>query len=405
VAQVRALSTVAPVPAPSTPAGVGAVAIWTTADRPGLGDQLLGRVIEQELLARLPGWRMSLYAPLGWQRPSVADGGLVAEPLGARSPSRLAAAATLTVSCPSIPFGAPATDDDYDDYATDRFALGLGAGLETVHPVLPFAFRVAERVPAELVELASRAPLVAVRDTESRDRLRAAGVDRDIAVVPHPALLLDRIVDRDSLPVRVAQLRQLGLLPDGGYDVSPDGDIADLPPDLVFEDRLAVLSGARSVVAADEHVAAACVALGVPCTYPDGTTPEFGPVAALRMQLDRVAELAERTLAERGGDLDRRIADLAEENLALRQAHWQQRQRMLVERQRLAEPLAQAWQERDAAVEEAAALRARNADLARRNEELAARLAHVERELSAWQDTKLVRWTRPLRDAYGKARG
>ena len=399
---MRTLSTVAPVPAPSTPAGVGAVAIWTTADRPGLGDQLLGRVIEQELLARLPGWRMSLYAPLGWQRPNVTDGGLVAEPLGARSPSRLAAAATLTVSCPSIPFGGPAIDDEHDDYATDRFALGLGAGLETVHPVLPFAFRVAERVPAELVELASRAPLVAVRDTESRDRLRAAGVNGDIAVVPHPALLLDRIVDRDSLPVRVAQLRQLGLLPDGDYDVPLDHD---LPSDLVFEDRLAVLSGARSVGAADEHEAAACVALGVPCTYADGTTPEFGPVAALSMQLDRVAELAERTLVERGGDLDRRIADLAEENLALRQAHWQQRQRMLVERQRLAEPLAEAWQERDAAVEEAATLRERNVDLARRNEELAARLAHVERELSAWQNTKLVRWTRPLRDAYGKARG
>ena len=78
---------------------------------------------------------------------------------------------------------------------------------------------------------------------------------------------------------------------------------------------------------------------------------------------------------------------------------------MLVERQRLAEPLAQAWQERDAAVEEAAELRERNVELARRNEELAARLAHVERELSAWQNTKLVRWTRPLRDAYGKARG
>jgi len=392
------LGTVAPVPAPSTPAGVGAVAIWTTADRPGLGDQLLGRVIEQELLARLPGWRMSLYAPLGWQRPSVTDGGLVAEPLGARSPSRLAAAATLTVSCPSIPVGEPVAAD----YATDWFARGLGAGLETVHPVLPFAFRVAEAVPAELVELASRAPLVVVRDTESRDRLRAAGVDRDIEVVPHPALLLDRIVDLDSLPVRVTQLRQLGLLPDGDYDVPFE---AGLPADLVFEDRLAVLSGARAVVAEDEHVAAACVALGVPCTYADGSTPDFGPVAALRMQLDRVAELAERTLAERGGDLARRIADLADENLALRHAHGQQRQRMLVERQRLAEPLAQAWQERDAAVADAAALREHNVELARRNEELAARLTHVERELSAWQNTKLVRWTRPLRDAYGKARG
>jgi hypothetical protein len=78
---------------------------------------------------------------------------------------------------------------------------------------------------------------------------------------------------------------------------------------------------------------------------------------------------------------------------------------MLVERQRLAEPLAEAWQERDAAVAEAVELRAENAELARRNEELAARLAHAEQELVNWRNTKLVRWTRPLREAYGKARG
>jgi hypothetical protein len=99
------------------------------------------------------------------------------------------------------------------------------------------------------------------------------------------------------------------------------------------------------------------------------------------------------------------MATLAEENHALRRAHWQLRQRMLVERQRFAEPLAAAWQDKDAAVEEAAELRARNDELVRRNEELATRLAKAEREVSAWRDTKLVRWTRPLRDAYGRARG
>jgi DNA anti-recombination protein RmuC len=99
------------------------------------------------------------------------------------------------------------------------------------------------------------------------------------------------------------------------------------------------------------------------------------------------------------------MATLVEENNALRQAHWRQRQRMVVERQRLAEPLAQAWQERDDALSTAETLHASNTALTRRNEELAARLAHVEQELANWRDTKLVRWTKPLRDAYGKARG
>lgn len=357
---------------------------------------------------------MSLFAEEGWRRPSVTDGGLVTEPLVARSAEELAAAATMTVVCPSFPVGS--TSHDY-------FTSGLGAELEATHPVVPFAIRVAEEVPAELVALVERAPVAVVRDAVSRDRLLTAGVTRAVEVIPHPAVLLDRIVDLDSLPVRTLQLRQLGVLPDGEYDVlalreAPTAEPAEgqvvlpvgepfdgfLPADLVFEDRLAVLASARSVRTTDEHVAAACVGLGVNCAS-GRELGELGEVAALRAQLDRVAEVASQTFAERGGDLDARAAALAEENQALRQAHWRLRQRMLVERERLVEPLAEALLERDAAATEAAELRERNLELARRNEELSARLAHVERELSAWQNTKLVRWTRPLRDVYGKARG
>jgi hypothetical protein len=314
-------------------------------------------VIQQELLARLPGWRMSLFATDGWRRPTIADGGQVTEPLRDRAPEELAASATLTVVCTS-----------------DPYALDLAARLDPAHPVVPVAV---PEVPAELAE-------------------RAAFVLGG----PHPGLLLDQVVDRDTLPVRVAQLRQLGELPAGDYELTTEPS-----PDLVFEDRLAMLSGATVVVTEDEATAAACAWLGVDHRRPDGSAFEFAPVSSLRSALDHVAELAERTLAEQGGDLVTRTAVLAEENHALRQAHWRLRQRMLVERQRLAEPLAEAWRERDAACDEAAELRARNEELARRNEEQATRLAHVEQELSNWRNTKLVRWTRPLRDAYGKARG
>lgn len=342
------------VAANSTNPGVGAVAIWTSADQPGLGDQLPGRVIQQELLTRLPGWRMSLFATDGWRSPTVADGGLVTEPLRDRTPEELSGAATLTVVC-----------------TNDPFAHELATRLD--HPVVPFA------VPELPTDLRTRAAFV------------VAG--------PNPGLLLDRVIDRASLPARLAQLRQLGEVPAGAYD------LWELPPDLVFEDRLAILSGAKAVVTEDEHIAAACEWLGVDCRRQDGTHFTFPPVAELKAQLDRVAELAEHTLAEQGGELTTRMAVLAEENHALRQAHWQLRQRMLIERQRLVEPLTEAQRERDAAIAEAAELRAGNEELARRNEELAARLAHAEQELGNWRNTKLVRWTRPLRDAYGRARG
>ena len=330
---------------------MGAVAIWTSADQPGLGDQLLGRVIQQELLARLPGWRMTLCSPDGWRRPAVADGGLVTEPLRDRLPAELVEGATVTVVC-----------------SADPFTLGLAARLDPDHPLVLFGVR---DVPAEL---AARAAFVAEAD---------------------PALLLDRVVDADTLPARVAQLRQLGELPDEDYTVT------ELPDDVVFEDRLAILSAATAVTTDDPHTAAACAWLGVPC---DGPQPR-GSVDELRAELDRVADLAEKALAEQDTDLPTRVNALAQENNALRQSHWQLRQRMFVERQRLVEPYAEVLRQRDEAVAEAARLRATNDELTTRNEQLAARLAHVESELSAWRNTKLVRWTRPLRDAYGKARG
>jgi hypothetical protein len=317
------------VPAPST--GVGAVAIWTSADRPGLGDQLLGRVIQQELLTRLPGWRMSMYSPEGWH--GLADAGLVTEPLRGRTADELTAAATITVVC---------TDDPV--------AVALADGL--THPVVPFP--------------------------------------------PYTALSLDRVVDKATLPARVEHLRALGELPDGDYDLTTEP-----AADLAFDDRIAALSGARKVITDDGRVAAACAWLGVDCRRPDGSA--FAP--APQAGYDDIAELAEKTLVESGRELASREAVLAEENQALRLAHWNLRTRMLVERQHLAEPLADALRERDAANAEAADLRTRAAELTRRNEEMAARLAHVESELAAWRDTKLVRWTRPLRDAYGRTRG
>ena len=457
-----------------TPGAVGALAVWGGADLPDLGDQLLARVAEQELLARLPGWRISHFAPMGWDRPAVS--GLVAEPLGAWElpgrTERISRAATLSVISPAFQLGGAGLGPLYGDEraagAQRWFHAGLGEQVEREHPVLLSAVRVAA-VPTELAALAARAECVSVRDVGSRDRLVAAGVERDIEVVAHPALLLRRVVDFGTLPVRRAQLRALGELPDRGeYVVLVPGEhpppapvikqvlvaagvdhlvvfgddrVGGLPdayvlaPELVFEDQLAVMHGASLAVVTDEHRAAAAAGLGTPWLLVD-PTGEHRPAAAgfgdpgqlagsfddvaglartalalpahtagagdsLTAHYDRVAEAAERALRAGGRDPLRTVGELAAENRALRHALWRLRERQLVERERLTEALVPATVGSDM-TGELDRLRARNAELDATAERLEAKVAEYERELLAWQQTKLVRWTRPLRQVYAR---
>jgi hypothetical protein len=437
---------------------------------------------------------MGHFAPIGWNRPVV--GGLVTEPLGAYGPAeaeRIAGRTTLSVISPAFPLGAGASElrqrygDERAISAAPFFSAGLDEQTERKYPVLLSAVRVAA-VPAALTGLASRAVSVAVRDADSRDRLQAAGVERDIAVIPHPALLLGKAVGFETLPVRRQQLRKLGELPaDGDYvvlaasghvppapaidsvppviehmppasviekvlaaagadhlvvlqDGMPNGGLNGLPgahvtvPDLVLEERLAVLHGARLAIVTDEHGAAAAAGLGTPWVLVDiagahrpavagfgdpsqlagsfEALPAAAPAAlglpahtpeaagVLSAHFDRMAELAEHALAEAGGDPPRTAAELAAENRALRHAMSRLRERQLVERERLTESLTNNFT--GGVAGELTGLRAHNSELEMTAEQLAARLRECERELDAWQQTKLVRWTKPLRQAYGR---
>ena len=357
------------------------MAVWTSAG-------LLGRVVEAELAARLPGWQTVL-----WDQPT-------------------AVAATLNVLCLPLGTDIPSLRDD--------------------DPVVLTGVRISGEVSPELAALAGRASAITVRDAESRARLRDAGIEAGI--VPHPGLLLDRVVDRSTLPSRAEQLRQLGMLAENPQRVVAP---AELPADLCLEDLLAVLAASTEVVATDEHVAAAAAGLGVPWVLvdPDGehraAVEEFADPsrivgaledvddalratrnlpphketapAAVAAALDRVAELAEQ--AVHGDERERRNSALTAENLALRAANHRQRDRDRATRLRLADAFASAVLERDTAVEELAGLRGEHAELAARHAELAGRLAACERELNAWQHTRLVRWSRPLRAVYGRVRG
>ncbi|GAA3996829.1 hypothetical protein GCM10022247_16050 [Allokutzneria multivorans] len=440
---------------------IGAFAVWTSSDLPGFGDQLIARLTERELLRRLPGWRATWYAPLGWTRPIPEDGGYVAAPLRDHSSERIeqiAASADASVLAPAFPLGAARADWPYPDgTAHSYFTEGLDPDAERTHPLISSCVRIADEPPVELVTALARQPYLTVRDRRSCDRLAAAGLSGDIPVVPHPALLLDGLVDADALRTRAQHLRQLGVLPEnGGVVVVQSAElpvdavreflaadhVVEMPSGLVLEDQLALLNAASAVIATDEHVAAASAALGKPWALFDPTGEQRWPAlefgspkqivdradritdaisAGLRFSapsehakravsthFDRVAAAIEQAFTARGGDLTRRIAELAEENNALRHAQWRLRDRMLVERQKLSDTLAEAWHE--VADAKADAERARN-ELAvaqtqfreLRNE--IDRLALDSRELDALRNTKLLRWSQPVREVYGKIKG
>lgn len=387
--------------------------------------------------------------------------------------------------CPSFPVGG-LPSDLVRRYGDDRAAEAAGyfAG-ECGSPVLA-GVRVAEQPVDSLVEAANRRSYVAVRDPDSRARLRSAGVRGEVAVVPHPGLLAGELVSDDVLRTRRQALRQLGLLPvdylvlqvTGAVmsrvdelaglrrDLLSGTDAQDvvllptdsvrlddlpgfgsgvLPAELVLEDRLAVLAGATVVIATDEHGAAVAAGLGRPWVLIDLTGEdrrvalEFGyarqivdtvakapaavraaaklvprkdkAVAAVVAHFDRLAEevaASVRSAGHSGPSAD----ELAAENAALRAAHERLRRRMFVERQRLVDRVVDldrglSTAERDAARARAelAEARAEQARLAERGDVLAAQVAERDRELRAWRNTKLVRWTDPMRRAYGKMLG
>jgi hypothetical protein len=416
-----------------------------SADLPGLGDQVLSRVLDRELRRRLPDHRVTVCAPFGALRPSITDGGLAVLPLLGTSTGD---DGWITVVCPGFPVDSTA-DELVSRYGTSDAAAAPPLFACGGPNVVWTAVRVAGDVPADLAAAVTAQPCPSVRDGESARRLRAAGVD--VPVVAHPGVLAGAVVDGSVLASRLRVLRQLKLVPDNDYTVvhAPGGDLAGLastgdghvvvlptapveggvswatvlPADLVLEDRLAVLAGARAVIAADEHVAAVAAGLGRPWALLDrsgvdgavalefgrpeqvvsepGTAPDAvavsdveSAVAGLTEHLDRVAELV--TTHGHPVSADVRIAQLAAENRALRISHERLRQRMMLERRRLVESLADTLAAPGMPTVEPVPEPV--------DQELATRLAESQRELDALRGTKLLRWSAPLRRLYGKLR-
>lgn len=422
----------------------GVIALWGSSDLPGVGDQVYPRVLERELHRRLPGWGIPLYTPLGASRPSVSDGGIVAVRLTGKH------TAHVSVLCPSFALGAD---------------LGALYGTEEAKAAAPcFATEAAPTVLSAGVRLAGKTPTVlAVRD--ARSSARAGGhvpIVPHLGVlagnlVERPALfarqrqlrqlgelpadkgflllhLTADLVAQVDLPALRAALgdREVLVMPTGPVP----GELGDrvLPADLAFEDRIAALAAADAVIAADEHVAAVCAGLGVPFVLLDPSGEERWPVqefapsrvvagdvpalvqalesvaaveadaakAAAGAHLDSLAIAAENLLAAGGEDPQRRIVDLVEENEALRVAHSQLRQRQVHERQVLMDQVVSVHNDLDKLRAELDHERELHRQLADRHQALAAQSGHAVRELDALRRTKLLRWSQPLREAYGK---
>jgi hypothetical protein len=461
---------------PQSPPTGGTIGLWCGVDLPGQGDDLVVQVLGRELTSRLGDWCVRPLAPFGWTRPHRADGGLVAEPLGDRTAARvreLDSAHDLSLVVASFPLGGALAERYGEDVPAAPFFTG-GLGIDPDAGCV--AVRIAEDVPAELVSWFDRQPAASVRDEVSRDRLRAAGVRRDVPVVSTPALLADRLHPARNVPPRVEQLRQLGHLPPDGRSyllahvpagsfaalrpaiaktaellavgevvLLPAGSpIADagwrsLPADAVLEDRLTAIAGASAVVAGDEQVAAVAEAYGRNWVLFDPTGSEraavatFAPadrvvsrpsglaagfrhalradersadaVRALDAHLDEVCAAAERAHAARGGSATVRLAALVAENQALRAAQQRMRDRIAADRHLLVERLLAEPERPPAADEpELAEERRLHRELAERHRDVLAALAAERRELEALRSTKLFRWTRLLRAAYGKLR-
>jgi lipopolysaccharide transport system ATP-binding protein len=216
-------------------------------DLASYGDQIFPLVAAHELRRRIGDVELLPFAPIG----SIGDGrGANSWTLGPWTAGRaaeLAGRATL-VLCGGgeIVLGdgsvyAPFYGIDHADAAglrIDRWFIEVLAEAEAGCPVVWHS----PGVPVDLdpdtaarvrSALAGRA-LVTVRDDASRSRLVAAGVEREVEVVPDSAFLLPRVLPPERLAAHRAELRAAGLYPEEGPVVVVQGNhtMSTLAPDL-----------------------------------------------------------------------------------------------------------------------------------------------------------------------------
>jgi polysaccharide pyruvyl transferase WcaK-like protein len=238
------------------------VGLWGTFDLENYGDMLFPRVAKLELARRIPRLVVRTWSPIGYVgRNRFEDpASEPSEPLGTFGEMRLEELAR-ELDVLIIGGGEIVHDRDWElapHYGLAReelerrqthrfFVEGLGK-----HEVdVPTAWHavglphdpdetLSERLRASLAHRA----YVSVRDERSLGRLRTAGVDREIAVVPDPVYLLPRLLPVDVLAARIDRLRTTGALPpgdtllvQGSRSLVPDADAIAAGIEEICRDR------------------------------------------------------------------------------------------------------------------------------------------------------------------------
>ena len=191
------------------------IALWGAFDVEDCGPAATRRVLEAELVRRLPGATVTAFAPLGRLRPLGLDAGRPAEPLPDATPEALAGLrdgfdCILVCGEDSLSDGARAAalwgGSERVRAAVGLLVDGLGAEFESACPVLWAGVSVGSDPDAERAARLAAAGLrrgpVTVLDEASRRRLGGAGVTGEICLLPHLGLLLPRLLEPDLLQRR-----------------------------------------------------------------------------------------------------------------------------------------------------------------------------------------------------------
>lgn len=235
------------------------IALWGTFDTGALGDALVLQILRRELAARLPLAQILPAAPIGSHRPTPGDGGEPAAPLGPWSPER---AAGLAAEVDCVVVAATALFPDPGDVmaryrlgepaaaelAPDRFFVE-GPGEGSACPAVWYGVRLeTDPSPEQASRLrsvaGSRTPIT-VSDEATRRRMRAAGVEAELAVAPDPALLAARLHTPELLAKRLDYLRLMGWYPPGGAPLLVEGGAALLGQVPALAAAIEALRGER----------------------------------------------------------------------------------------------------------------------------------------------------------------
>jgi hypothetical protein len=415
------------------------VGVWGRFDAVGFVDLVQPWILDREIRRRVPGVELTIYAPLERGRRLGVDPGFAAADLGEWGQTRSAELGE-SLDCVVVtgdlfgasdePGSAP-IEEEGGPRLSPFLVEGLGSRLDEEE--CPFAWSavgVAYDLEPEEADrlrksLASRA-YVSVRDEASRLRLRRAGVDREIALVPDPLVLLPRAFPDELRNRRLEYLRHMGWFPRSGaplivqesavlreraeelvaslttalersplpvvlVDLGPppaDTRLMEavsrqlpvptfrIPSDAGVSDVVAALSHARAFVGMSARAAVACSSFGVPAVILDRAL-ESTPrklVLAIRETLRAPAGAGPTPadVAALDAHFDR-LAGLAESALARRLRRRGSSRETFLARLRENDRVLKSWREAySARTEQVLDLRLRSVDLAEAEAKLTA---------------------------------